>query len=175
MNTTNQIHLTGEDTREFQSDDLIIDQIGKTVAISLDRELKHLSPRVLARLENSREIALAKQKKSSQVQTKRTFDLLNLKSSINWIGMILVTAIVLYFVVDWQSNSRISDIADLDTALLSDSVPPDAYADEGFKVFLKEMIQRKASEKEQLDINKLTVTVEETAHTAAVKDASQNP
>lgn len=175
MNTTNRIHLTGEDSRELQSDDLIIDQIGKTVAISLDRELKHLSPRILARLENSREIALAKQKKSSQVQATRSFDLLNLKSSINWIGMILVTAIVLYFVVDWQSNSRISDIADLDTALLSDSVPPDAYADEGFKVFLKEMIQRKASEKEQLDMNKAAVTVEDTAHTAAVKDASQNP
>jgi len=175
MNTTNQIHLTDEHSGAFQSEELMVDQIGKTVAISLDRELKHLSPRVLARLEKSREEALAKQKISSHVRSTSSFDLLNFKSSINWIGMILVTAIVLYFVVDWQSNSRISAIADLDTAILSDSVPPDAYADEGFKVFLKEMIKRKESEKEQLDMNKAAVTVEETAHTAAVKDASQNP
>lgn len=175
MNTTNQILLSGEESHSLQSQDLIIDQIGKTVAVSLDKELKHLSPRVLARLENAREIALTKQKISSRTFTSATFDLLNLRSSINWVGMLLVTSIVLYFVVDWQQNSRISDIADLDTAILSDSVPPDAYADEGFRVFLKEMIQRKETEKEQAIKNKDQITVQDTAHTEAVKDASQNP
>ncbi len=179
MNTTNQILLSGEESHSLQSQDLIIDQIGKTVAVSLDKELKHLSPHVLARLENAREIALTKQKISSRTSSSATFDLLNLRSSINWVGMLLVTSIVLFFVVDWQQNSRISDIADLDTAILSDSVPPDAYADEGFRVFLKEMIQRKETEKEQAIKNKdqITVqdTVQDTAHTEAVKDASQNP
>ena len=120
MNTTNQILLSGEESHSLQSQDLIIDQIGKTVAVSLDKELKHLSPHVLARLENAREIALTKQKISSRTSSSATFDLLNLRSSINWVGMLLVTSIVLYFVVDWQQNSRISDIADLDTAILSD-------------------------------------------------------
>ena len=175
MNTTNQILLSGEESHSLQSQDLIIDQIGKTVAVSLDKELKHLSPHVLARLENAREIALTKQKISSRTYSSATFDLLNLRSSINWVGMLLVTSIVLYFVVDWQQNSRISDIADLDTAILSDSVPPDAYADEGFRVFLKEMIQRKETEKEQAIKNKDQITVQDTAHTEAVKDASQNP
>ncbi len=175
MNTTNRILLSGEESHALQAQDLVIDQIGKTVAVSLDRELKHLSPRVLARLEKSREIALAMQKKSSNIPTSNSFDLLNLRSSINWVGMLLVTSIVLYFVVDWQQNSRIKDIAALDTAILSDSVPPDAYVDEGFRVFLKEMIQRKETEKEQALINKNQTTVEDTAHTEAVKDASQNP
>jgi hypothetical protein len=175
MNTTNQILLSDEKSHSLQSQDLIIDQIGKTVAVSLDRELKHLSPRVLARLEKSRGIALAKQKKSSHVSASNTFDLLNLRSSINWIGMLVVTSIVLYFVVDWQQTSRIKDIAALDTAILSDSVPPDAYADEGFRVFLKEMILRKETEKEQALKNKDQITIENTAHTEAVKDASQNP
>jgi hypothetical protein len=175
MNTTNQILLSGEESHALQAQDLVIDQIGKTVAVSLDRELKHLSPRVLARLENSREIALSKQKKSSSTTVSTTFDLLNFRSSVNWIGMLLVTAIVLYFVVDWQQNSRINDIAALDTAILSDSVPPDAYADEGFRVFLKEMIQRKEAEKEQALTNKDQITIQDTAHTEAVKDASQNP
>jgi hypothetical protein len=175
MNTTNQIVLTGDGSNSLQSQDLIVDQIGKTVAVSLDRELKHLSPRVLTRLENAREIALTKQKRSSRTSVSGTFDLLNLRSSINWVGMLLVTSIVLYFVIDWQQNSRISDIADLDTAILSDSVPPDAYADEGFRVFLKEMIQRKETEKEQAIKNKDQITVQDTAHTEAVKDASQNP
>jgi len=175
MNTTNQIVLTGDGSHSLQSQDMIVDQIGKTVAVSLDRELKHLSPRVLARLENAREIALTKQKRSSLASTSSTFDLLNLRSSINWIGMLLVSSIVLYFVVDWQQNSRISDIADLDTAILSDSVPPDAYADEGFRVFLKNMIQQKETEKEQALKNKDQATIQDTAHTEAVKDASQNP
>jgi len=37
------------------------------------------------------------------------------------------------------------------------------------------MIQRKETEKEQAIKNKDQITVQDTAHTEAVKDASQNP
>jgi hypothetical protein len=40
-------------------------------------------------------------------------------------------------IAQWQDDSRINDIAEVDAALLSDDVPPDAYADGGFLAFLK--------------------------------------
>jgi hypothetical protein len=40
-------------------------------------------------------------------------------------------------IAQWQSESRINDIAEVDAALLTDDVPPDAYADSGFMAFLK--------------------------------------
>jgi hypothetical protein len=40
-------------------------------------------------------------------------------------------------IAQWQQDSRINDIAELDVALLTDDVPPDAYADSGFLGFLK--------------------------------------
>lgn len=166
-----------EASNGFANDDLYVDQIGKTVAMSLDRELKHLSPKVLMRLESARVTALSQQKKSTK--TKYTPSLaesfFNLRLSINWAGMLLITAIVLYFVADWQKNSRIDNIAAIDTAILSDTVPPDAYADEGFRMYLKAMIKRLDSEAEKDALAKQTLTTEETIRAEAVKEASQNP
>lgn len=182
MISTSHLITSNNDVKSLQSEDLLVDQVGKTVAISLDRELKHLSPKVLNRLEMSRSLALSKQKISSKSSSNLTskLDLFEIKSSINWFGMIVVTAIALYFVANWQQNSRIQDIADLDKALLSDSVPPDAYADEGFKVYLKEMIRRKDSEAEKMEAEQNTdkesvSSNENIVNSEAVKDASQNP
>jgi hypothetical protein len=45
----------------------------------------------------------------------------------------------------------LSDIVEVDAAILSDSVPPDAYADDGFKLFLKNMLARAEKANEQDD------------------------
>lgn len=37
----------------------------------------------------------------------------------------------------WQQQKRIEELADIDAAMLLDDLPPTAYADEGFHVFLK--------------------------------------
>ncbi|MGY2486774.1 DUF3619 family protein [Cupriavidus sp. CP313] len=37
----------------------------------------------------------------------------------------------------WQEQKRIEELADIDAAMLLDDLPPTAYADEGFHVFLK--------------------------------------
>jgi hypothetical protein len=75
-------------------------------------ELNRLSPKVLQRLEQSREVALSKQKKSSKVSNAVSsgYSLFNLESSINWIGMIVVTMVALYYVIDWQQMARINDL-----------------------------------------------------------------
>lgn len=38
---------------------------------------------------------------------------------------------------DWQSDTSAREIAEIDTALLSDDLPPAAYADPGFAQYLK--------------------------------------
>jgi len=66
MNTLNQNPSTTINPHFAQKNsmnDLLIDQVGKTVARSLDKELAHLSPKVLQNLEKSREKALSVQKK----------------------------------------------------------------------------------------------------------------
>ncbi len=37
----------------------------------------------------------------------------------------------------WQQQKRVEELADIDAAMLLDDLPPTAYADQGFHVFLK--------------------------------------
>ncbi|WP_020203615.1 MULTISPECIES: DUF3619 family protein [Cupriavidus] len=37
----------------------------------------------------------------------------------------------------WQQQKRVDELADVDAAMLLDDLPPAAYADQGFHVFLK--------------------------------------
>ena len=64
------------------------------------------------------------------------------------IGPIFVVLMLVFAIAQWQQNARINDIVDVDTAILTDSVPPDAYADDGFRLFMKKMLaQAKEEEK----------------------------
>ncbi|MEY3866059.1 DUF3619 family protein [Polynucleobacter sp. AP-Ainpum-60-G11] len=56
---------------------------------------------------------------------------------VGWIAPLIVLVFGLIGIAQWQQDSRINDIAELDVALLTDDVPPDAYADSGFMGFLK--------------------------------------
>lgn len=56
---------------------------------------------------------------------------------VGWIAPLVVLVFGLIGIAQWQDDSRINDIAEVDAALLSDDVPPDAYADSGFLAFLK--------------------------------------
>jgi hypothetical protein len=137
----------------LESDDLFVDQIGKTVARSLDKELSHLSPKVLQRLEHARELALTHQKIGfTSSQTQNT---LKLKTSffprLGPIGPILLVLMLVFVIAQWQQNARINDIVAVDTAILTDSVPPDAYADDGFRLFMKKMIAQAKEEEKALE------------------------
>jgi len=56
---------------------------------------------------------------------------------VRWAAPIAFLVLGLYGIAQWQQDSRINDIAQVDAALLTDDVPPDAYADSGFLSFLK--------------------------------------
>ncbi len=122
------------------SDDLYVDQIGKTISRSLDKELGHLSPKVLQRLEKSREIALSLQKNKSSSASQQNSSKFGFLPKLGPLSPILFVLLLVFGIAQWQQNARINHIADVDTAILTDSVPPDAYADDGFRLFLKKMM-----------------------------------
>ncbi|QWD95753.1 DUF3619 family protein [Polynucleobacter sp. MG-6-Vaara-E2] len=57
--------------------------------------------------------------------------------TVSWVAPLVVLVFGLIGIGQWQNDSRITDIAEVDAALLTDDVPPDAYADSGFMAFLK--------------------------------------
>ena len=51
--------------------------------------------------------------------------------------MPLVTLVVGLVLIDqWHDRAQINAVADVDSALLADDLPPDAYSDPGFVEFL---------------------------------------
>lgn len=50
---------------------------------------------------------------------------------------LLALGVGLAGIYHWQQQKRIDELADIDAAMLLDDLPPTAYADEGFHVFLK--------------------------------------
>lgn len=139
--TSSSHPLTGEE--------LDVDQIGKTVARSLDKELTHLSPKISQRLEKAREIALSQRKIGTPTAAKLSSQF-SFMPSLRLVSPIFIVLALVFVIAQWQQNARISDIADIDTAILTDSVPPDAYADDGFRLFMKKMLKA-AKEDAQLE------------------------
>jgi hypothetical protein len=137
---TNITLINSSVANPLTSDDLYVDQIGKTISRSLDKELAHLSPKVLQRLEKSREIALSHKKIGISSAPSLRSSKSGFLPKIGPLSPILIVLLLVFGIAQWQQNARINDIADVDTAILTDSVPPDAYADDGFRLFLKKMI-----------------------------------
>jgi hypothetical protein len=59
-----------------------------------------------------------------------------------WMGarqLVAISALVfaLVGVAYWQSNAPVNELAEIDTYLLSDELPPNAYLDKGFDSWLK--------------------------------------
>jgi Protein of unknown function (DUF3619) len=50
---------------------------------------------------------------------------------------VIALAAGLFMIQRWQENTQISTAAEVDAALLSDALPPQAYSDAGFAEFLK--------------------------------------
>lgn len=110
----------------------------------LNRGLEGISPSVLRRLEASRHHALAHQKHEVRVVNLALsgrhghgfggvwFDDLRLRQMM----AILLLLISLFFAVYWQGQHYLNDLEDVDSALLADDIPPDAFLDRGFAAWL---------------------------------------
>ena len=122
------------------------DQFGRASAALLRQGAQSLPAGIKDRLHAARMKALAVRKPEKVFAQKRVFagsagnwssGNNNLWDTVGWVAPLVVLVFGLIGIAQWQDNSRINDIAEVDAALLTDDVPPDAYADSGFMAFLK--------------------------------------
>ena len=122
------------------------DQFGRASAALLNQSAHALPEWIKDRLHAARMKALSVRKPEKVLVQKPVFAGMmgNLGSNtsgawdtVGWVAPLVVLVFGLIGIAQWQDDSRINDIAEVDAALLSDDVPPDAYADSGFMAFLK--------------------------------------
>ena len=126
------------------------------VRAALDASTDDLPADVTARLAAARRMALAHKKAEAPVRVPQfampnghhvpSFDDED-DSALHRVGAwlkrgALVWALValgagLIGIYHWQQQKRVEELADIDAAMLLDDLPPAAYADQGFHVFLK--------------------------------------
>jgi hypothetical protein len=123
------------------------DLLAKAMVRALDQGAESLPSRVTARLAQMREQALSHQKQwQSALQlagqsTHRAMGSLfgdSFGSATDWrrwaasAGILLLAGTFMF----WQAQTQIEDLANEDSALLSEALPPNALIDKGFQTWL---------------------------------------
>ena len=129
-----------------QLTDAQADLFGRTSATLLRQGAQNLPANIKDRLHAARMKALSVRKPEKVLMQKPVFagsraswtsGSNSLWDTVGWLAPVVVLIFGLIGITQWQNDSRINDIAEVDAALLTDDVPPDAYADSGFMAFLK--------------------------------------
>ena len=129
-----------------QLTDAQADLFGRTSATLLRQGAQNLPANIKDRLHAARMKALSVRKPEKVLMQKPVFagsraswtsGPNSLWDTVGWLAPVVVLIFGLIGITQWQNDSRINDIAEVDAALLTDDVPPDAYADSGFMAFLK--------------------------------------
>ena len=109
----------------------------------LNHGLKDVSPAASRRLEAARHLALSKQKQTERQLVlvgygndafKSGSYILYLKQTLSVIALLLGMWLSFY----WHSNEYVTELEQVDTALLSDDLPPEAFLDNNFFEWLKD-------------------------------------
>ncbi len=125
-------------------------QFGNKVRQVLNRGLVGVDDTTAERLRAARERALARQRPEPSPALAWADNVLGGSGggSFAWrlllalsVALTLGAAIYLY---NWQQTQRVEEIEEIDTALLTDELPIDAYLDRGFQNWLK---QQRGAEK----------------------------
>lgn len=111
----------------------------------LNHNLDDISPTALRRLQAARHYALEHQKQPVYEMAPA-----NLGGGAHALGnflqnnrarqamAILMLLIGMALALYWQGHEYVSDLEDVDSALLSDSLPPEAFLDKGFAEWLND-------------------------------------
>lgn len=126
-------------------EDTLIEQFGYRVRQRLNLGADQIAPRTLQRLSATRSVALAKYRgvdglvSLAPASSRGTLTLDPTPARTGWAlaASALIVAAGIFFINDWHNRQAIAEIAELDTAILSDDLPVDAHADPGFLSFLK--------------------------------------
>jgi len=119
------------------------DRFAYHICQGLNRSLDDISPGALRRLEAARHHALSHQRQEER-QTALASAGAGEFGHSEWFvdgRFRQMMAIVLLLVgmamaVYWQGHQYINDLEDIDSALLTDDIPPDAFLDKGFAAWL---------------------------------------
>jgi hypothetical protein len=126
--------------------DAISDRFGHRVVTQLDQGTRSVHPDISERLRIAREQALAR-RRIVELQASSSLQVASLSGGLTlgwgWGTRIssLLPAILLLIgllaISAFGDDQRAHELADVDTELLSDELPPDAYVDSGFAKFLQ--------------------------------------
>lgn len=112
-----------------------------TIRQALNRSAAQISPVAQERLRAAREQALSRQRIE---QPEHALALVGARPHSDWSGIALrwllpaaVLILGLSALVVWQQTFRVAEVEDVDTRLLTDDLPIDAYLDKGFQAWLK--------------------------------------
>lgn len=126
------------------------DRFGRRVAARLSSGTHEVPYEVSERLRAARMQAVAKRKRVSGLRTASTLSasggaaVMSADEHVSLWGVVasilpllaLVAGLILIHTI--QNERRASEVAEVDAALLTDDLPPAAYADPGFIQFLKQ-------------------------------------
>jgi Protein of unknown function (DUF3619) len=122
-------------------------RVGLLARELLNDGAEQLPKHILARLNQARSLALSHYPIPKEYAPESEWSLAGMSGgfSSTWapkiwgalgIAPIFALALGLFAIANWQQDERIKDIATVDSALLTDIVPPEAYKDDGYVRFL---------------------------------------
>jgi len=119
------------------------ERFASRVRQALNQTLDDVPPTALRRLEAARHHALSRQKQAEPVlvlaNTRGSASRDN-GSSAHHRGRTLLAALALLagmaIAAYWQAEDYIAGLVDVDSALLTDELPPEAFLDQGFSTWL---------------------------------------
>lgn len=118
---------------------------------ALNESSENISEPALARLASARKIALAHKKQAAPAVIFARKNVLASNTNLSfpgpasWLGKfgvalpMLVLILGLFGIYEYEQQQRISDLAEIDAAVLVDELPPDAYLDTGFSAYLNKV------------------------------------
>lgn len=126
----------------------IEDQFGKRVAKLLEAQSNQLDDAIQNQLSQMRAEALGRAKLESAnlfgqqaVAAQHCFTPPHSSHPLwtfsSWLIPLAAVVFGIIAISEWQEDLRIKDIATVDIALLTDDVPPNAFADNGYMAYLK--------------------------------------
>jgi hypothetical protein len=102
----------------------------------------HLDGATAERLRKARELALSRQRAERAPALVWADNVLG--NGWGWGAVsarvvlpVVMLAVAAFGIYRWQENQRLAEVVEIDTQLLTDDLPIDAYLDRGFQNFLK--------------------------------------
>ncbi len=114
---------------------------------ALNARLEHLPPSTMDRLATARQLALSRKKAHAPEGAAWAGNAGRFFQPFSWLGRmgvavpLLALAAGLVGIYQAQQQQRISELAELDAAVLSDELPLSAYLDHGFNAYLTQREQ----------------------------------